>query len=200
MSVPSRVERRINAHSVSARPAHSSREHANVYGKLFPHPTLAIAARGVVFVTGALLGLLAVVSVLNEDRLLFMSLGGRQLFFYGTVLGAVFAGARSLVPIQQDYVIDPEVTMKRVASHTHYFPRAGAPVPWAGRCHTHAVKEDFNGKNPWCPGASALLVSLLVSSVSKNLAITRPDSSSMSFTLLLFFPFFMRRFCHLTSQ
>ena len=119
-------------------------KHANVYGKLFPHPTLAIAARGVVFVTGALLGLLAAVSVLNEDRLLFMSLGGRQLFFYGTVLGAIFAGARSLVPIQQEYVIDPEVTMKRVASHTHYFPRAGAPVPWAGRCHTHAVKEDFN--------------------------------------------------------
>ena len=41
-----------------------------------------------------------------------------------------------------------------------------------------AVIEDFNRKNSFCPG-----VSLLGSPVSKNLPISRPDSSSVSFTL-----------------
>lgn len=46
--------------------------------------------------------------------------------------------SRSLIPGPEEYYCDQEETMKKVAAHTHYFPKQ-----WKGRCRTEEVRQEF---------------------------------------------------------
>lgn len=81
-------------HVVAARLA-AAREPAQRFLDAFPSPAASALGRGAAFVAAALLALLAAVGAADEDALLFVTLGGRSLWFYVAVLGAVLAAARA---------------------------------------------------------------------------------------------------------
>ena len=60
--------------------------------------------------------------MLDDATLLYVHLWDRQLLFYITVGGGIFAGARACVPRIDEAVYVPEPTMMKIASHTHFFP------------------------------------------------------------------------------
>eukprot|EP00936_MAST-01D_sp_MAST-1D-sp1_P002394 g2394.t1 len=116
-----------------------SYKYAIKYLEIFQSPLLAIIARGVMYISGAVVGLLLVFALLDDATLLYVHLWDRQLLFFITLGGGVFAGARVCVPSVDDEIYIPENTMIKIASHTHYFPKT-----WRGKCHTLDVRDQFD--------------------------------------------------------
>ena len=116
-----------------------SYKYAIKYLEIFQSPLLAIIARGVMYISGAVVGLLLVFAFLDDATLLYVHLWDRQLLFFITLGGGVFAGARVCVPSVDDEIYIPENTMIKIASHTHYFPKS-----WRGKCHTLDVRDQFD--------------------------------------------------------
>lgn len=116
-----------------------SYKYAIKYLEIFQSPLLAIIARGVMYISGAVVGLLLVFALLDDATLLYVHLWDRQLLFFITLGGGIFAGARGCVPNIDDEIYIPEKTMIKIASHTHYFPKS-----WRGKCHTLDVRDQFD--------------------------------------------------------
>ncbi len=127
--LPHLLERRI---ALSYKDAHR-------YTQAFPNPALAAVCKAIMFVSGSLVTLLLLFTVLEESILVRVTLGGHQLLFYLTLLSTVFAASRACVPSSDKPVrYSPEECLERVAEHTHHFPDA-----WKGRCHTDQVRQEF---------------------------------------------------------
>ena len=117
-----------------------SYKHAARYMQLFPSPVMTAVCKGVMFVSGSLVTLLLIFTVLEESVLLHVTLGGHQLLFYLTIFSTLFAASRVYTPSQDQPIrLTPEECMTKVAESTHFFPEA-----WKGRCHTFAVRDQFS--------------------------------------------------------
>ena len=98
----------------------------------------------------------------EQSILLYVHLAERNLLWYGGVLSATFAMARSFVPTADAAATAatatnavaaaaaaghhgmrgrssaPEEALRAVAEHTHYLPDR-----WRARAHTFAVRDEF---------------------------------------------------------
>lgn len=126
--LPHVFERRINA----------SFSPANDFQKQFPFPELAALARCIAYIAGALVSALLLLTVVDENLLLFIHFGDRNLLWYIAMLSAILAIARSFVPTPEDRVFNPNGVMRKMVAFTHYMPRH-----WRGRCHTYDVRDEF---------------------------------------------------------
>jgi len=126
--LPHVFERRINA----------SYRSANDFQKQFPFPELAALARMVAYIAGALVSALLLLTVIDENLLLFIHLGDRNLLWYIAMMSAVLAIARAFVPTPEESVFNPNGVMRKMVAFTHYMPRH-----WRGRCHTYDVRDEF---------------------------------------------------------
>ena len=133
--LPHLLERRI---ALSYKDAHR-------YMQLFPNPVLAAICKGLMFVSGSLVTLLLLFTVLEENILIHVTLAGRPLLFYLTVLSTIFAVSRACAPPYDKPVrFTAEECMERIADHTHHFPAS-----WKGRCHTALVRQEFAQLYRW---------------------------------------------------
>ncbi|KAG0728093.1 Autophagy-related protein 9A [Chionoecetes opilio] len=105
---------------------------ASHYTNIFSSPVLAVVGRHVAFVCGAVLAVLAGLSVYDEDVLQV-----EHVLTIMTVLGAVLAGCRVFIP-DENLVFCPEMLMRRVVGEVHY-----VPDHWREKAHTSVVRREF---------------------------------------------------------
>jgi autophagy-related protein 9 len=111
---------------------------ASRYVDQFPKDKTIQTARFVMFISGALIAILAIGSLLDPKLFLsFEITQDRTVLFYLGFLGAVWAVARGIVP-EENLVFDPEFALREVTDFTHY-----KPAHWNGRLHSDEVRKEF---------------------------------------------------------
>lgn len=108
------------------------------YINQFPKDKQVQAARFVTFVTGAIVSVLGLATILDQENFLgFEITSGRTTIFYLGVFGSIWAVARGMLP-DENMIYDSSYSMEEVIDFTHY-----KPLHWQGRLHTVEVKAEF---------------------------------------------------------
>lgn len=105
---------------------------ATRYLSAFNSPMLTIFANNFAFIFGAILAVLIVLTVYDEDVLAV-----EHILTTITVLGAGLAVCRALIP-DETLAWCPETLLSNVLAHTHYLPDG-----WRGQAHTLRVRKEF---------------------------------------------------------
>lgn len=112
---------------------------ATRYINQFPKDKTIQAARFVTFVSGALVSILGLATVLDQENFLsFEITQGRTTIFYLGIFGSIWAIARGMLP-EENMIYDSSYSMEEVIEFTHY-----RPAHWEGRLHTVEVKTEFS--------------------------------------------------------
>ncbi|XP_050715941.1 autophagy-related protein 9A-like [Eriocheir sinensis] len=119
-------------HEMSARLNRGYRA-ASQYMNIFSSPVMAVVARHVAFICGAVFAVLAALTVFDEDVLQV-----EHVLTIMTILGAVLAGCRVFIP-DENLVFCPEMLMRRVLAEVHYLPDH-----WREKAHTSRVRKEFS--------------------------------------------------------
>lgn len=115
-------------HELNARLSRAYRP-ASKYMSSFTSPIMTIIAKHVAFITGSVLAVLLVITLVYEP--LFSM---ERVIAYMTMLGAVAAAAKAFIP-DENMVWCPETLLTAVLAHTHYRPDS-----WRGTAHTQATR------------------------------------------------------------
>lgn len=111
---------------------------ATRYVNQFPKDKTIQTARFVTFVSGAIIAVLGLATVLDQESFLtFEITPGRTTIFYLGVFGSVWAVARGMLP-DENMIYDSSYSMEEVIEFTHY-----KPSHWQDRLHTVEVKSEF---------------------------------------------------------
>lgn len=102
---------------------------ASKYMSSFTSPIMTILAKNIAFITGSVLAVLLVVTLIYEPIFTM-----ERVVAYMTMLGAVAAAAKAIVP-DENLVWCPETLLTAVLAHTHYRPDS-----WRGTAHTHTTR------------------------------------------------------------
>ncbi|XP_023932449.1 autophagy-related protein 9A [Lingula anatina] len=105
---------------------------AEEYMNIFTSPVLVILAKNVVFFAGAVLAVLIILTLIDEDTLQV-----ENILRMMTILGAVVAVCRAVIPAEH-MVFCPEFLMTHILKEVHYIPDS-----WKGNAHTHKVRQEF---------------------------------------------------------
>lgn len=118
-------------HELQARLSRAHRP-ASLYLSAFSSPMATVLARFVAFTCGAILAVLLLLTVYDEDVL-----GVEHVLTIMTLLGGSVAVCRGIIP-DETLAWCPETLLSNVLAHTHYLP-AG----WQGQAHTSRVRKEF---------------------------------------------------------
>jgi hypothetical protein len=110
---------------------------AHNYILQFPSTLINIVAQFVAYVSGAVVGIIALITLLDASLAIEVHIWGNPLIWYLAVFSGILAIARSYIPPKR-LVFKPVEIMREVISYTHYLPKL-----WRGRTHTYQVKEQF---------------------------------------------------------
>jgi autophagy-related protein 9 len=111
--------------------------YADRYLDQFPKDKTAQLAKFVVFVSGALGGVLGLISMFDTELFLGFEIKGRTVLFWLGALGAIWKVARGAVP-NDEMVQEPEAWLGHVIEYTHYYPTS-----WENRLNTDEVRQEF---------------------------------------------------------
>lgn len=112
--------------------------HATEYIKQFPSPVIDILARFTAIISGCFLSFFLLLSILDENVLIQVTLFSRSLIFYTGIIGAVSSVSHSLIKPPENTVYNPEAIMQKVYKYTQYMPDN-----WKDRCNTYDVRDQF---------------------------------------------------------
>lgn len=113
-------------------------EGADEYLDQFPKEKTNIIMKFLSFVSGSLLTILVIMTIVDHENFLNFELSeGRTVLFYISTLGAIFTICKNNISTS-NYVFDPEASLKYVSQFTHYLPES-----WKGRYHSISVKTEF---------------------------------------------------------
>ncbi|KAK5084937.1 autophagy protein atg9 [Exophiala xenobiotica] len=111
---------------------------ATRYINQFPKDKTVQAARFVTFISGAIVSILGLATILDQENFLgFEITSGRTTIFYLGIFGSIWAVARGMLP-DDNMIYDSSYSMEEVIEFTHY-----KPTHWDGRLHTIEVKGEF---------------------------------------------------------
>lgn len=115
-------------HEMNARLSRAYRP-ASKYMSSFTSPIMTILAKQIAFITGSILSVLLVITLIYEP-----TFSMERVVALMTMLGAVAAAAKAIVP-DENLVWCPETLLTAVLAHTHYRPDS-----WRGTAHTHTTR------------------------------------------------------------
>lgn len=118
-------------HELQARLNRAHRP-ASRYLSAFSSPMATIIARFVAFTSGAILAVLLLLTVYDEDVL-----SAEHVLTAMTLLGGTVAVCRGVIP-DETMAWCPETLLSNVLAHTHYLPPG-----WQGLAHTSHVRKEF---------------------------------------------------------
>ena len=112
---------------------------ATRYVDQFPKDKTIQVAKFVAFISGAIVSVLAVASLVDpESFIAFEITPERTVLFYLGVFGTIWAVARGAVP-EEHMVFDPETALKEVIGFIQY-----QPSNWQGQLHSNEVRAEFS--------------------------------------------------------
>jgi len=106
---------------------------ANHYLSGFASNLVAVIARNLAFVCGAVLAVLLLLTIYDEDVITV-----EHVLTIMTVLGAIVAGCRVFIPVE-NLVWCPETLTEAILAQVHYLP-----PEWKGQAHTAQVRMEFS--------------------------------------------------------
>ncbi len=124
-----------------------SYEASEQYLKLFGQSEY-VAALGklLVFLGGAVGGVLLVLGIMSDAILLHVQLWGRNLLWYAGMAGIVYSVGKGLLPtkeaqpsVTRNLFADMDTALKTVSTHTHHYPEH-----WKGRGWDRKVHSQFS--------------------------------------------------------
>lgn len=118
-------------HELQARLSRAYRPATKYLGS-FTSPIGAVVARTAAFMCGAVLAVLLLLTVYDEDVLAV-----EHVITIMTILGACVGISRGLIP-DETLAWCPEALLGNVLAHTHYLPPG-----WIGQAHTLRVRTEF---------------------------------------------------------
>lgn len=106
------------------------------YLQSFTSLYVSITARCVAYISGSLVAVLLVASVLDEAILLYVHIGDHNLIWYLGICSAIFAASRSIAPEDGKIITADEQNemVDRISAWTHY-----RPDHWEGRAASSEV-------------------------------------------------------------
>lgn len=111
---------------------------ASRYLEQFPRVKSIQFARFIAFVSGAIVSVLAVASLLDPELFLnFEITRERTVLFYIGIFGTLWAFMNGSIP-DENLVFEPEYALRNVIEYTHHMP-----THWQDRLHSDEVKKDF---------------------------------------------------------
>ena len=126
-------------HHLFKRRINMSFPFADRYINQFPKDKTIQIARFVSLISGAVVSVLGLATILDQDNFLnFEVTPGRTAIFYIGIFGSIWAVARGLLP-DDNMVYDTAFSIQEVIQFTHY-----EPTHWQNRLHTVEVKEEFS--------------------------------------------------------
>ena len=145
---------------------------SNIYLKQFPNPIIEIFGRVVTILCGIFFSFNLLLSILDENILLYVKIFDRSLLFYTGVFGAISSFSRSLIKNPEDCIYNPTKYMKEIHMCTKYIP-----IHWKNKFHTYDVRDEFLKIFPY---KILLLFYDLVSVITTPLILIfyLPDNSS----------------------
>lgn len=113
-----------------------SHQPMNEYLHTFHTPYLPIGAKCLMYLSGSLLAVLLITSVIDEAILLYIHIGDHNLFWYLGIFTAIYGASNALIPDETKIVTkeEQEELVNKVNAYTHYYN-----PQWAGNCHTTQV-------------------------------------------------------------
>ena len=116
-----------------------SHPYAAHYIDQFPKVKTEMVFRTVAFIAGAIVTVLAIVSLVDPELFLnFEITQDRTVLFYVGILTAIWVFAHGRLS-EETTVFDPEFALRSVIEYTHY-----EPGHWRGRLHSYDVKKEFS--------------------------------------------------------
>lgn len=112
----------------------------------FINPYLIILARFASYISGSFIAVLIVISLMNENVMLYVHLYDHNLLWFLGIFTAIFAGSRSTIPddSKQNNFHTPDELLEIISSHTHYMPSH-----WVDKGSTKVVVEEFRELFPY---------------------------------------------------
>ncbi|EDO42966.1 predicted protein, partial [Nematostella vectensis] len=107
-------------------------EPAQKYLNIFSSPFLAIIAKNVAFLAGAVFAVLTTFTLVDRDVLM-----AEHMLAVIAGLGILIRGCYVFIP-NENLVWNPEQLMRQILSYTHYIPET-----WKGKAHTTEVRDQF---------------------------------------------------------
>ena len=121
-----------------------SYEPSNEYIQSFSNPYAAIIATFVVYLGGAGVAIILLISIFSEGALLYVSIFEHNLLWHLGIFSAIYAGARSLIPDKTKIKEGSAELLAHVSAFTHYYP-----PHWMNRCHTTIVRDEMSELFPY---------------------------------------------------
>ncbi|KAF2426190.1 APG9-domain-containing protein [Tothia fuscella] len=112
--------------------------YADAYLSTFPKDKTGQVAKFIVFVTGAVGGVLGLISMLDPELFLGFEINGRTIVFWLGTIAFIWNNARGAVP-PEHMAEDPEEWLNLVNQYTRYVPPS-----WHGRLNTYEVQQEFS--------------------------------------------------------
>ncbi|GLB34769.1 putative involved in autophagy and cytoplasm to vacuole transport (Cvt) vesicle formation [Lyophyllum shimeji] len=111
---------------------------ASMYIGQFPNTKMTLIMKFVAYIAGSFVAVLLLPTLLAPDiSMQFEITPHRTIVFYLGVFTAIVAGARGVIP-EENNVFDPEMLMMEVIAYTHYMPDE-----WRDQLHSKKVHQEF---------------------------------------------------------
>ena len=111
---------------------------ANAYIAQFPSTILNIIAQFSAYISGAIVGIIALITLNDSNLLTNVKIYNETLLWYLAFFSIILTISRAFIPEQQ-FIFQPIQLMKQLVNITHYLPKH-----WRGYIHTYYVKDQFS--------------------------------------------------------
>jgi len=98
----------------------------------------SIIGRLFAYISGAIVGVLLLLTLVDSNVLLYFELCGRGLVWYLTVFSAILVVSRSMINEKPSTTRDAKEAMTKVLSHAHYLPKS-----WIKNAHLPSIQQEF---------------------------------------------------------
>jgi autophagy-related protein 9 len=115
-----------------------SMKYANKYNAQFESPNMEIAGKFIGLISGAFFIFFLIISILDENVLLYVTFFDRSLLFYMGIISAISSFTRTMIRNPEDSLYDPVGYMEKIIQHTHYCPKS-----WTDKFNKHEVRNEF---------------------------------------------------------
>ena len=124
-------------HYFQARINHSMK-YAIEYTKQFPSRNIEIVSKFVGLMSGAFIVLFLILSILDENILLFVTFLERSLIFYAGIFATISTISRGFIREPENTVYNPYDIMQKISKYTHYMPKH-----WNNKSNIFIVRDEF---------------------------------------------------------
>ena len=115
-----------------------SYKYALEYIKQFPSTFFENVGKYLGLITGSFIGFFLILSILDENILLYVRLFNRSLLFYAGIISAISATSRGFIRSPENSIYNTQAVMEKIISYTYYMPSH-----WTGRLNTYDIRDEF---------------------------------------------------------